>query len=395
MNWTTTSDIKAQLHRLWERGELLRSMVSEETRFPFRLILKGPSSSELAERFDAVRAWITALAAIPRIRIEWREVNHRILGLQQVPLSIWVDKLDDALTIIGKRAEALRFNELITITRSKQPSLVAWLIKHPLQTIELAKNWKHLLAVVEWLQHHPRPGIYLRQVDIPDIHSKFIEAHRGVLTSLLDLALPPNAIELNRTGTGRFAARYGFLEKPTRIRFRILDDRISLLPGQYLPDITLDADNFAHLIVPVRHVFITENETNFLAFPPTAESIVVFGAGYGWDALAKAEWLNRCTIYYWGDIDTHGFAILHQLRSRFDRVESFLMDRSTLIAHESLWGEETEQVMHDLPRLTSTERALFDELRDNHIRKGLRLEQEHVGFQFIKTALCHIVGKGL
>ena len=28
-----------------------------------------------------------------------------------------------------------------------------------------------------------------------------------------------------------------------------------------------------------------------------------------WDALAKARWLSRCKIHYWGDIDTHGFGL--------------------------------------------------------------------------------------
>jgi hypothetical protein len=116
----------------------------------------------------------------------------------------------------------------------------------------------------------------------------------------------------------------------------------------------------------------------------------VFGAGYGWDALAKAEWLRQCKLHYWGDIDTHGFAILDQLRSRFGHVESFLMDRPTLLAHETLWGEEADQVLHDLPRLTETERALFDDLRDNRIRNNLRLEQERIGFGMVSAALATI-----
>jgi hypothetical protein len=68
---------------------------------------------------------------------------------------------------------------------------------------------------------------------------------------------------------------------------------------------------------PSQRVFITENETNFLAFPEVADAIVVFGAGYGWEALARASWLHRCQLHYWGDIDTHGFAILDQLRGYF------------------------------------------------------------------------------
>ena len=387
MSWTTASDLKAQLRRLWERGELLRPLVTGEQRFPLRLPLKGPGSSELAEQFESVRAWVADLVAVPHCRIEWREVNHRVLGSQRLPQSIWVDTLDGALALIGRRSEAERFAELLAFTRSRQPALLEWLGKRPLQAIELAPRWRHLLAVVDWLAAHPRPGIYLRQVDIAGIHTKFIEVHRGVLSELLDLALPAGVIDPDRTGVGQFAARYGFLDKPTRIRFRVLDARLALLPGPALPDLTLDSDSFARLNVPIRRLFITENETNFLAFPPAADSLVVFGAGYGWDALARADWLARCIIHYWGDIDTHGFAILDQLRSRFDRVASFLMDRPTLMAHEALWGEEIDQVMHDLPRLTDAETALFDELRDNRIRKGLRLEQERVGFQWVMRAL--------
>ena len=172
----------------------------------------------------------------------------------------------------------------------------------------------------------------------------------------------------------------------------MLDERIRLLPGAARPDVTLDAESFASLDVQVRRVFVTENETNFLAFPPLSEAIVIFGAGYGWDALAGAQWLAHRAIHYWGDIDTHGFAILDQLRSCFEHVSSFLMDRGTLNAHEVHWGEEPDQVLHDLPRLTAEERALFDDLRDNRIRKNLRLEQERVGFQWVTDALSHVVG---
>jgi hypothetical protein len=387
MNWTTASDLKAQLRRLWERGELLRPLVTGEPRFPLRLTLKGPGSTELAEQFESVRAWIAELVAVAQWRIAWREVNHRVLGSQRLPQSIWVDTLDDALGLIGKRSEAERFAEVLVLTRSRQPVLLEWVGKRPLQAIELAPQWPRLLAVVDWLAAHPRPGIYLRQVDIPGVHSKFIEAHRGVLAELLDLALPAGAIAADRSGVGQFAARYGFLDKPNRIRFRVLDARLSLLPGPDLPDVTLDAASFVRLEVPVRRLFITENETNFLAFPPAADALVVFGAGYGWDALASAEWPARCAIHYWGDIDTHGFAILDQLRNRFPRVASFLMDRQTLMAHETLWGEEADQVTHDLPRLTAAEAALFNALRDNRIRQHLRLEQERVGFEWLTAAL--------
>lgn len=389
MSWTTANDLRAQLRRLWERGDLLRALRNGDC-VPLRLSLKGPSSTELAECFDAVRNWIADLVAISQIRIEWRELNHRVVGPQRIPQSVWVDKLDDAFALIGRRSDAEQFSKLLADSRMRQPALLTWIEKRPLRALELAANWTNLLAVTEWFLGHPRPGIYLRQVDIPEVHSKFIEAHRGVLTEWLDLVLPPEGVLSDRTGLSQFAARYGFLDKPVRVRFRVLDSSVAVLPGIAQPDITLDANSFASLDMAVHRVFITENETNFLAFPTVPHAIVVFGAGYGWDALAKAEWLRRCHLYYWGDIDTHGFAILDQLRSRFEHVESLLMDRPTLMAHEILWGEECDQVVRDLPRLTEMEHALFDDLRDNRIRRSLRLEQEMIAFGKVKAALANI-----
>ncbi|BCQ23054.1 hypothetical protein NK8_11770 [Caballeronia sp. NK8] len=412
MSWTTASDLKAQVRRLWERGDLLRSMIADdasaapsavavgrdETKvglrsgctFPLRLVLRGPASAELTERFQAVREWIAELAAVAQIRLEWREFNHRVLGVQRVPQAVWIDDLDSALEMIGKRGDAARFGRLLTLVDSRQPALLAWFRRRPLQALELNVECERLLSVVGWIVRHPRPGIYLRQVDIAGVHSKFIENWRGVLTEWLDLVLLPEAVATEKSGGAQFAARYGFLDKPVRIRFRVLDARLPMLPGPALPDIAVDAVSFAALAVPIRQVFITENETNFLAFPPLADTIVIFGAGYGWDALSKAAWLSRCSIHYWGDIDTHGFAILDQLRSRFDHVESFLMDRATLMAHEAQWGEEHDQVLRDMPRLNDAEQALFNDLRDNRLRKKLRLEQERIGFHWVEAALATI-----
>ncbi|MFA5531347.1 MAG: Wadjet anti-phage system protein JetD domain-containing protein [Thiohalomonadaceae bacterium] len=387
MAWTTRRELVKQLTRLWERGDLLRPLAGGEDGFPVRLTFKRPSSAELTDRFQAVRDWAGALTTIPHLRIEWREVRHRVHGLQRLPEQVWVDSLDDALALLGKAGDARRFAQLVDETQKTLPVLLPWLAKRPLHALQLTEDWPQLLAVVRWMAAHPRPGIYLRQVDIPGVHSKFIEHHRAVLSELFDLALPPQAIHGESTGLSQFNVRYGFRDKPVRIRFRVLDGAIGSLPGAQLADLTLDADNFARLNLPVRRVFITENEINFLAFPPAQASLVIFGAGYGWEALSRARWLEDCAIHYWGDIDTHGFAILDQLRSHFPHVESLLMDRATLMAHEALWGEEASPLRHDLPRLHEAERALYHDLRDGRIRPGLRLEQERIRFAALEAAL--------
>lgn len=387
MSWTRPADLCAQVQKLWNRGELLASLVTGESLFPKRLMFKSPTSAEMADHFDEARVWIGELRAMPHCRVEMREFKHRVFGANAVPQEVWIDTVEDALILICKQRDVARFTVLIDVTRKCQPQLLGWLAKRPMRALELVDEWSLLLEIVAWLQTHSRPGVYLRQVDIPGVHSKFIEAHRGVLVELLDIVLPPEVIDPTASGVSQFAKRYGFCDKPVRIRFRVLDPEHALLPGRLIQDITLDAESFAQLDIKVSRVFITENEINFLAFPKIKDSLVIFGAGYGFEMLRKAEWLSRCRVYYWGDIDTHGFAILDQLRSQFDHVESFLMDRNTLLAFEMHWGEEDEQALRDLPRLNHEERALYDSLRDNRLGKNVRLEQERIGFGWVESAL--------
>jgi len=390
--WTTAADLRAQVLRRWDQGELLAKIVAPGDLFPLRLSLRGPTSSDLSERFDEVRAWAAGLQQSAGCRLVMREVRHRVIGQNSLPGEAWVDTLDDALRLVGKVREARTFQALLAATRQQQPVLLPWLHRQALRALALADVWPQLLDLVSWLQVHPRPGVYLRQVDLPGIHSKFIEAQRGVLSELLDLALPADVVDGSVSGVAAFARRYGFRDKPARVRLRFLDPlHARWVPGTEAADAdyTVSQQAFACLAPTVRRVFMTENEINFLAFPPSTGSLLVFGAGYGFDALAQAGWLQQCALHYWGDIDTHGFAILDQLRAHFPRVQSFLMDRDTLLAHEAQWVPEPQPTLRDLPRLNEAERRLFDDLRWRRLREEpLRLEQERIGFGRVEEAVA-------
>jgi hypothetical protein len=387
MTWSTPDSIKEQVRRRWDRGDLLRPLVTGAPTMPMRVTLKGPTSGELANRFEEVRTWIANLTSIPHLRVEWREVSHRVVGAQRIPGALWLDSLAAAAALIGKRSEVRAFEGVLEQTRDQEPRLLPWLEQRPLRAVELSDVWPRLLAVVRWRVAHPRPGIYLRQMDLAGVDTKFTAAHRGVLTELLDLVLEPEQVDVRYASTRSFALRYGFMDRPECIRFRILDGKLSSLPGLTTPDVALDAASFASLRLPVKRVIITENEINFLSLPSLSESIAVFGRGYGWDALAQAQWLHECEMLYWGDIDTHGFAILDQLRSRFPHVESILMDEATLRSHEPLWGEEGTPVLHNLPRLTVAEQSVYDVLRQNRFAPALRLEQERISFHWVESVL--------
>ena len=388
--WTTPTDIRARVEREWRKGRLLAVGLTGDALYPWRIPLKGPACANMPSEFDAVRQWVCALSEGAKreggagYRLESREINHRQLGRNSIPVAAWLDTEQDALVLIGKRREAARFYEMVERAMRAFPDLQPWFAARPLLAIEHVDDWPALMEVLRWALDHPRPNVYLRQIDVPGVHTKFIEQNKALLSELLDRVLPSGCIDTRASGVRGFERRYGFRSKPIQVRFRLLDWQLAI---NGLSDITVTSEEFARLDPSVRRVFITENEINFLAFPNLSESLVIFGSGYGFDHLVQASWLHEKTIHYWGDIDTHGFSILNQLRAYFPKSNSLLMDRETLLAHRTMWGEEDKPVKRDLSHLLPEEAMLYDELRTDQYARALRMEQERVGYAWVEAAI--------
>ncbi|MCP4333246.1 MAG: hypothetical protein GY785_11370 [Gammaproteobacteria bacterium] len=391
-DWSTSEDIRGQLKRKWECGQILACSLHGESLFPMRIPLKHPAAGVIGDRFEEVRRWIATLSAQCKsttgsgFRLEWHESSHRQLGKNRLPVAAVIETEADGLDIIGKRRQAEEFRKLADATIHVFPKLRSWLHKKPLKLLKHAPDWLQLLVVLAWISKHPRPGVYLRQLDLPGIHTKFIESHKSLLIELLDIVLPGDAIDFDASGVRGFEQRYGFRSKPTQIRLRLLERGTAL---QGLSDLAVPAIELARLKLPITTVFITENEINGLAFPCIKESIVIFGLGYGLQILKQVEWLGDKAIYYWGDIDTHGFVMLDQIRQYFPDTNSLLMDRETLLAHRQFWGNESKPTSRELGNLRPHESELYKEIVSNEYGKNLRLEQERIGFGWLQVALSN------
>lgn len=133
-----------------------------------------------------------------------------------------------------------------------------------------------------------------------------------------------------------------------------------------------------------------ENEIDFLAFPSVPESMAVFGAGYGLKRFQSAAWLSDVPVYYWGDIDTHGLAILDELRLYLPHAESLLMDQETLFAHRVFWDHENTPATKTLSRLTTQETDLYQGLQGDRWGQGVRLEQERIPLHWLRDRLIQM-----
>lgn len=393
MKWGSLKQIKNRLSGQWAKGRFLKSIALNESLFPLETLIKGPSAAEMIDNFDAVRNWIKEIESVcerNKLKLLWKEINHRQLGRNSIPQKIIFSDITDLAGFLGKKIELKIFYSGLTMLRNQFPKLVIWAESYPFELISNVSNMEKLVSVLRWRLEHPQPGIYLRQLSQPGVDTKFIESHRKLLGQWLDILLDDNQINKEFSGIGKFEQRYGFLSRPEMVRLRLLDPDLRI---SNLSDLTVRADEFASLSLSVKYVFIIENDVTALAFPPVKNSLVIFGRGYNFDHLIQASWLNEKELWYWGDLDTHGFAILNQFRSLFPGVNSFLMDSETLMLHELHWGMEKTPTVADLPKLGKEEALLYDKIRYNRIKDNIRLEQEFIDFSWALEVIKMISSK--
>ena len=388
---------KALAH--WKSHRFFKAAMSGADFFPLVITFRKPTGRELLERFDEVRDWLRRLRQESRDArgygyvVEFVSVNHRTLGPQLLPDRIVIPSRDDFLRLIDKESQYRQFQDDLQLVCRRQPRLVPFFEKKPGRLLEYGGKWPQLLAVVDFFVNTPRPDRYLRELDISGVDSKFLEQHRKIVGELLDQVLPDTAVNREVTGLRHhgFEQRYYLKYDEALIRFRFLDPVLRPLPG--MSDISLPVSRFCRLSRISSQVIITENKINGLSFPPCPGSLVVFGLGYGIGQLKDAQWLDKVTLWYWGDIDTHGFAILSRLRGIFPHCRSFLMDLATLQHDPRLWGREDEnqRYLDELGHLTPAEEALYNDLRANRYGTNIRLEQERISFALVRDTVRRLL----
>jgi hypothetical protein len=385
--WTTPDQVVRRLRRRWEAGTFLTEFASGRPFEPFGVPLRGPGASEIAANFAGVADWADQWRRMDPalLRVEQIPVGGRAIGSNMIPRRAWVDGYDQLWSLLGVSRAVRRFSELAAATAERCPRLLPWLVSRPMRALALEACWPQIIGTVRWIDEQQRPGMYLRQVDVPGVDTKFIEQHRGVLADLLDLHLEPGRADL-AVSRSDFAARYRFTGKPPYVRCRLPAPGESLGRGRF-SEFSVRADEFTAKPPGISSVVVVENEITYLAFPLRARTMVMFGGGYAVSVLGSLGWLADLDVVYWGDIDTHGFAILNRLRRHLGLARSMLMDRETLLEHRGQWVREPNPVHADLEMLEPEEAAVYRDLCCDAFGPSVRLEQERIRFSLIEQAL--------
>jgi hypothetical protein len=359
-----------------------------EGREIFPLVIRSDKQLT-ASTFDALNKELSVLLKSSKdakgfgYRVELKEVNTRKLGKQKLPEAIVFDEPNDYWKYIDREKEWIAFQEDVVIIRKRLPQLEEWLKINTSRVISNSGKWPDLLKVCQWFINNPYPNCYLREIPAQP-HTKFIEENKPVIDQLLTRLIEPSMKVDGRT----FEERFNLKVYERFVQIRLLDiNSAALFNGIAHLGITLS--DLSKLNLSCKKVFVLENKSNysnienFMTLPHMKDAIAIFGSGFSVGGLKSIGWLSEKEIYYWGDIDTHGFLILNRLRKYFPHVQTFLMDKNLLMKYNDNWSEGAETTQESLAHLTTDELDLFLYLKENNAR----LEQEKIRQEDVLVAI--------
>ena len=121
-----------------------------------------------------------------------------------------------------------------------------------------------MLTVCRYFLEHPRPKLYLRELPI-NIHTKFIERHRGIVRELLEHLLPQQTVPLS---AATFERRFGLHEKEPLVRVRLLNEKLYTSYHLPLTELSVPISQMEALdLLRGQRYIVTENDKN-TSVPP-------------------------------------------------------------------------------------------------------------------------------
>lgn len=320
-------------------------------------------------------------------KLDLEIVNSRKNGEQTEVSKIYFETEEDYLSFIKEKKSYKNFcSALEQIQKSgllTNEKIIEWSKSHLIDLTSQAGTehfWSDICLCADWLNKNQDSNLYIREIPLP-VHTKFIENNKKLIQSLTE-----------KTETGlSFEVTFGLKTKPDFVRFRSLSDNIILPFAEIsLNECQILIDDFSKLdevfLTQIENIFIIENEMVYLTFPKVQNSICIWGQGYKVN-IFNVEWFNTKNLYYFGDLDEHGFDILSTYRRHYPQINSFCMDKFILNEYSQYMGEGKILDNSRIPEnLTALEKECFLFLRNTENGKN-RLEQERISVDSIAKRL--------
>ena len=281
-------------------------------------------------------------------RLEWDKCTTRNFGTQTYIKEIVIDTEDDYVSFVRKKMEYESFCKTVEDLKAffekhngSMDSLSGYIrsILSAVRTIRDKSFWSGIIRCLEWFISNPASGKYMRQVPA-GVGTKFVENNQWLLKTLYCLVTGTDGSDKS------FTELVGLREYNVPVHFRVkspvtgVGDEEQCLSLQSFSSYDTVLEQ-AQLNKGIRRVIVIENLKTFLTFPVEDGTMAIWGGGFSANSRLKGcSWLRSRELYYWGDIDESGFAILYHFREDYPEAKSFLMDRTVF----EKWKKEAVRV---------------------------------------------------
>jgi len=363
--------------------------------WPLTRGLEPPTGSDIRGGLDAVTRWTSswATARLPNgVRIRRETFQMRGMGSQTMPGRIEFDSARAVAEFAGGVEGWDRVSARRSMLIQRWPSLgtgagriYEWLENATDGDLE------RLVAVTQWVLDNPCSGLYLRQLPVAGVDTKWIEGGQRRTIAALVRLLRRDSTEAGDAESD-FLRLCGLRAPGVKVRIMALDPNLRCVLGG-IRDIEAPIEEVASLTWSPRATLFVENLACAYSLPDLESTVAIVKLGHAVSLAARLPWIRSSRVLYWGDIDTDGLKILSAARAIFPSTRSVLMDIPTLLRYRERWVEEGVPNRHaDRASLTAAEAQLYDTLLANGWPErdgihGVRLEQERLDWTHVEAAL--------
>jgi hypothetical protein len=379
----SVAEIRAEAMRRCERS--LHAWVVDEVglagtaSWPQSLSLGQPAEEEADADWSAVVTWAREWQQYRGPgSVELTNRRWRSQGMQSLPKRITFAGAIDMADFAGPQQGA-DLRSAVGRVRSLAdgwPSLIGLSRRHLMQVVALdSADVDSLHAFLHWLDENPALDVFPRAMSIPGVDTKWFERHRSLCEGLWQC----------RVAAGEVTP-FGLRRLPDQVQVKVLDPALRSIVGG-MGEFAATIEALSALAWRPATVIVCENQQTGLSFGERPDTVVLHGRGYAIERLGDLGWLRSARAIYWGDLDTHGFAILSRLRGHLPHVESALMDERTLHDHAGQWVTEPAPTRASLANLTDSEAHVYRGLVEGRWGDAVRLEQERVVWSYAMDRL--------
>ncbi|OPH33692.1 Wadjet anti-phage system protein JetD domain-containing protein [Moraxella lacunata] len=406
-------DIINILHKDWQnKPKRIDRLLNHH--YPITIKIGTPTANDLKNHLAMVREhfiiWHNFEKEIlnhGNIALIWQNKKYQSLGNVDYPDYLQLNSYQDWLFLLKIRqtetAKQLSWvidlleHEYIKHHLSKHDDLtfhqLTLIITSDKYYDESVDTMVSIIILAKYLDKHIMAGYSLRSFDINTIinrcaesekhylykshfDSKFFERYTYLFEQLLELRF---ANEVKSVGLAHF------LGVDNNAHWLLLseccDEPLYLPFSQiYAPHHELDPDK-----IICDNILIVENKHSLKQLPTLKNTLMILGAGNNLSWLKNKSWQHK-KLYYWGDIDTWGMAILAKAQTCQSHIVPILMDHDILNAHRHKIVPEPKSIENTPIGLNDTQLALFHHLKNNQIR----LEQEFIELDYVRSTMIEL-----